>query len=135
MNIDERLEAVARNLDTLTRIHLDANRDYLARFEASEARFKASEARFEAAEARFEASEERIQAAEERIEAAEERAAAAEERHYKEMAAIRSEIRRAVLLSVREARQERRKRRDLDDKITQLAAAQLVTEEKLQRFL
>ena len=46
---------------------------------------------------------------------------------------------RAVRLAVREARQERKKRREmderLDEKITQLAAAQLVTEEKLQRFL
>jgi hypothetical protein len=44
-----------------------------------------------------------------------------------------------VRLGVREARQERKKRREmderLDEKITQLASAQLVTEEKLQRFI
>jgi len=32
-------------------------------------------------------------------------------------------------------RNERRKRRELDDKITQLAAAQLVTEEKFKEWL
>jgi hypothetical protein len=53
---------------------------------------------------------------------------------------------RAVRLGIREARAERAKRRELDaktnrratefdEKITQLAAAQLVTEEKLQRFI
>ena len=33
MTIDERLEAVARNLDMLTRIHLDDDREYRERFE------------------------------------------------------------------------------------------------------
>ncbi len=33
MNIDERLEAVARNLDMLTRIHLDSDREFRERFE------------------------------------------------------------------------------------------------------
>ena len=82
-----------------------------------------------------------------------EHSATAEERHDKEIGAIRAELRRAVRLSVAEARQEHAKRRELaaltvaltselaehskelDLKITQLAAAQLVTEEKLQRFL
>jgi len=65
-----------------------------------------------------------------------------EERHEREMeeirkegAATRAELRRAFRLGVLEARHERRRRQELDDKITQLAAAQLVTEEKLQRFI
>jgi hypothetical protein len=33
MTIDERLEAVAHNLDMLTRIHLDDDREYRERFE------------------------------------------------------------------------------------------------------
>jgi predicted RNase H-like nuclease (RuvC/YqgF family) len=45
---------------------------------------------------------------------------------------------RAIRLAVREARSERRKRREMDarweEKITQLAAAQLVTEEKVQKL-
>ena len=41
-------------------------------------------------------------------------------------------LRRALHDSVREARNDRRKRRELDDKITQLAAAQLITEEKMK---
>jgi hypothetical protein len=48
-------------------------------------------------------------------------------------------MRRAFVMGVREARNERRRRRELDEKfdqkITQLAAAQLITEEKLQAFL
>jgi len=42
---------------------------------------------------------------------------------------------RAVRLSVCEARNERNKRRELDEKVTQLAAAQVVTEEKLQGLI
>ena len=45
---------------------------------------------------------------------------------------------RAILLAVREARTERWKRREMDarwdEKMTQLAAAQLVTEEKVQKL-
>jgi hypothetical protein len=48
-------------------------------------------------------------------------------------------LRRAITLSVREARAERKRRAmavaQIDDQITKLAAAQLITEEKLQRFL
>jgi len=56
-------------------------------------------------------------------------------RHEHAIADIERMLRQAVRLSVREARNERAKRRELDDKITQLAAAQLVTEEKLQRLI
>ena len=42
---------------------------------------------------------------------------------------------RAVRLGVREVHNERKKRRELDDKLTQLAAAQVVTEEKLQGLI
>jgi len=61
------------------------------------------------------------------------------ELHEREMAEIRREgalmrtdLRRAFAMGVREARNERRRRRELDEKIGQLAAAQLITEEKLQ---
>ncbi len=73
-------------------------------------------------------------------------ALAGEERHDREMAEIREEIRkgreelrRAIRLGIEEARAERRRRREGDDRldsaISKLAAAQLVTEEKLQRFI
>jgi hypothetical protein len=55
--------------------------------------------------------------------------------HDHDVAEIRGLLRRAIHDSVREARTERRKRRELDDKITQLAAAQLITEEKFQQLL
>jgi hypothetical protein len=54
------------------------------------------------------------------------------EQHDRMIADMDRMLRRAIRDSVREARNERRKRRELDDKITQLAAAQLVTEEKMQ---
>jgi hypothetical protein len=54
------------------------------------------------------------------------------EQHDRMIADMDHMLRRAIRDSVREARTERRKRRELDDKITQLAAAQLVTEEKMQ---
>jgi hypothetical protein len=42
---------------------------------------------------------------------------------------------RFVQLAVKEALSQRKRSRILDDKITKLAAAQIVTEEKLQRFI
>jgi len=77
---------------------------------------------------------------------AEKRATAAQERHDREMEeirregrAMRADLRRAFAMGVREARNARRRRQELDEKfdekITQLAAAQLITEEKLQRFI
>jgi hypothetical protein len=77
---------------------------------------------------------------------AEERQKAAAERHDREMEeirregrAMRADMRRAFSMGVQEARNARRRRqeleKELDAKITQLAAAQLVTEEKLQRFI
>src|SRR5207245_8165534 len=63
------------------------------------------------------------------------------ERHDREMlefrqgmAEIRRELGRAVRLSVEESRRERGRRRELDEKITQLAAAQLLTEEKFSQL-
>jgi hypothetical protein len=53
--------------------------------------------------------------------------------HLKQVA---NELRRAVRLGVKEARQERARRRELasqvDSAITRLAAAQLITEERMQ---
>jgi hypothetical protein len=67
--------------------------------------------------------------------AAEQRQAAAEQRQARSDARLD----RAIRLAVWEARQERKKRRAADEKldeyITRLAAAQLITEEKLQRFI
>jgi hypothetical protein len=68
------------------------------------------------------------------------------EEHDRQMEDIRHEtaridraLRYAIRLGVREARAERRRRREsgerLDDLITKLAAAQLVTEEKLQGLI
>jgi len=59
----------------------------------------------------------------------------AHNRNEREIDKTNQILRRAVRLGVREARNERRKRRELDDKITQLAAAQLVTEEKFKEWL
>jgi hypothetical protein len=60
--------------------------------------------------------------------------AAASEQHDREMAEIRATLRQAVLLGIRETRQERAKRRELDEKITQIAAAQLISEEKINQL-
>ena len=54
--------------------------------------------------------------------------------HDREMAEIRKELGRAIRLGVREIRSERKKRQELDEKITKLAAAQLVGEEKHQEL-
>jgi hypothetical protein len=65
-----------------------------------------------------------------------------EERHDREIADIRAvaastrvELRRGIRLSVEEQRRERVRRQALDDGITKLAAAQVITEEKLQKLI
>ena len=50
-------------------------------------------------------------------------------------AAMERKLRRILVIGVREARRERRLRRELDENITRLSAAQLVTEEKFQGLL
>jgi hypothetical protein len=55
--------------------------------------------------------------------------------HDREIGAIRKNLARAVKLSVLEARHERKRRQELDEKITQLAAAQLLTEQELRKFI
>jgi hypothetical protein len=59
--------------------------------------------------------------------------------HEQAINRIDTRLDRAIRDSVREARNERMRRKralaEIDDKITQLAAAQLVTEEKLQRLI
>ena len=59
--------------------------------------------------------------------------------HEQVMKEIDARLNRAIRDSIRESRNERMRRRralaEIDDKITQLAAAQLVTEEKLQRLI
>ena len=68
------------------------------------------------------------------------------EHHEREMAEIRREgaatraiLRRAIVLGVREARNKRKRRQELDArfevKMDQPASAQLVTENKLQRLI
>ena len=107
MTPEEQFAEIRATLNTLTRLHLDTEQK----------------------------NEQWREQAEERALAADERTAAAEQRHDSEMAAIRAELRHAVALSIREARAERGKRREIDDKITKLASAQLLTEGKLQRLL
>ena len=55
--------------------------------------------------------------------------------HERIMRRIDARLDRAVRLAVREARAERARRALLDEKMTQLAAAQVVTEEKLQGLI
>jgi hypothetical protein len=106
MDIDARLQALTESLELLAHMHADAERRQ-----------------------------------DERQSAAEERQIVAEKRHDREMEdirregrAFRADLRRAVALGVREARHERKRRQELDERITQLAAAQLVTEEKVQNL-
>ena len=72
-----------------------------------------------------------IAKSDERFAAMEQRFAASDER----FAAMERNLRRAFSLGVREARRERRWRREIDENITWLSAAQLVTEEKFQGLL
>ena len=82
-----------------------------------------------------ERSDERFAAMDERfaevMAKSDERFAAMEQRFV----AMERNLRRVFALGVREARRERRWRREIDENITRLSAAQLVTEEKFQGLL
>ena len=64
---------------------------------------------------------------------------AAENRHDREVAEIRAELRRGVRLSIEDARRERVRRQEADERldgyITKLAAAQLETDHSLQSLI
>ena len=62
-----------------------------------------------------------------------ERLARQAEKSDREIKAINHTLRRAIRMAVTEARNERRRRQTLDEYITKLAAAQLITGEKVQR--
>ena len=62
-----------------------------------------------------------------------ERLARQAEKSDRENTALNQTLRRAIRMAVTEARNERRRRQTLDEYITKLAAAQLITEEKVQR--
>src|SRR6266566_8856514 len=87
--------------------------------EQSERANKEAHARHEAANARHEAANARHEMA--------------HVRHDREMRQIRDNLRRWTVLGVKEARNQRKRVREIDESITRLAAAQLVTEEKQQR--
>jgi hypothetical protein len=57
------------------------------------------------------------------------------ERHEREMRGIRLELRRWAALGVKEARNQRKRQREIDLNITRLSAAQLVTEERLASLI
>jgi hypothetical protein len=90
-----------------------------------------SDDRFAAMEKRFAVSDERFAAMEQRFAAVDQRFAVMDQR----FAAMQQDFRRAFRLAVLEARRARRKHREIDDNITRLSAAQLVTEEKFQGLL
>jgi len=48
------------------------------------------------------------------------------------MAALDERIRRLIKLAVREARAERRKRRELDEKVTELSSSHILTQEAIR---
>ena len=54
-------------------------------------------------------------------------------RHDREMRQIKANLRRWTALGVKEARNQRKRVREIDESITRLAAAQFITEEKMQR--
>jgi len=56
-------------------------------------------------------------------------------KHEREMRGIRLELRRWAAIGVKEARNQRKRQREIDLNITRLSAAQLVTEEKLASLI
>jgi hypothetical protein len=101
-----------------------------------------SNPRLDRIERLIEQSERANKEAHARSERAHARSEQAHARHVREMAEIREigrktrdDLRRWAALGVKEARSQRKRHREIDLYITRLAAAQLVTEEKLTNFI
>jgi len=128
MTIDERLEALTHNLDLHASFQADA--------EKRQADADKRQADAEKRHAERQADAEKRQAdADKRQADAEKRHAEAEKRHDDAIARIDWRLDRAIRLSVLDARRQRNRNLEFDEKMTQLAAAQLVTEEKLQGLI
>ena len=56
-------------------------------------------------------------------------------KHDRDSRKFRDDLRRWAALGVQEARNQRKRRQEIDLYITRLAAAQVVTEERLERFI
>ena len=59
----------------------------------------------------------------------------AHERIEKDLGRVERNLGRWAALGIKEARSQRKRAQEIDESITRLASAQLVTEEKLQRFI
>jgi hypothetical protein len=134
-DIEEKLRLIAS-------LHLDADRrhsEWQEEHQKRQAEHEKRQAEYEKRQAEYEKRQEKRQAEYEKFQAE------SNERHAKserEIARIEALLRRAVKLGVREARAERKRRQELDEKITQIAAAHLLLEESqkgmqeaLRRFL
>jgi hypothetical protein len=80
-------------------------------------------------------AEKRQADAEKRQADAEKRQADAEKRHDDALARIDRRLDRAIRLGVQDTRRQRQRNIEFDGKMTELAAAQVVTEEKLQGLI
>jgi hypothetical protein len=99
--------------------------EQLGRWDERQARWDERQARWDERQARGDERQARW----------EEQQALSAETHDREVAQIRGILRRAIVAGVREARAARKRHEELDLKITQLAAAQLITEEELQKLI
>jgi hypothetical protein len=131
MTLDERLEALTHSAE-LHEHTITAHDRAIADHE----QWLATHDRAKADHEQWRTTHEKALADHEQWLAAHDRAVAA---HQKDIAALDQQLRRAIRLNVQEVRAERKRRAAaiaiIDEKITQLAAAQLITEEKLQRYL
>jgi hypothetical protein len=122
---NSRLDRIEKIIETMVRAQRDRD----------EAMTKAQRERDEAQRRRDEAQRRRDEAM---AKAQREREIEWEKRHLhhdREIRRIDARLSRFVKLGVAEARSHRRRMQALDATIKQLAAAQVVTEEKLQRFI
>ena len=113
-----RLDRIERILDGLTKRHAESDARQERRWAESDAQQKRRWAESDARSERWKAE-----------------MAANHARHDREMRVIRTDLRRWAALGVKEARNQRKRHRVIDEYITRLTAAQLVTEEKLKNLL
>jgi hypothetical protein len=145
MTIDERLEALTQSLELQVSLEADAQRRHeerLAHHDHEMAEFRAGQERLQASQERLQASQEGFQASQERLEASQERLEASQERLEASHEKTEAALRRAIRLAVLDARRQRRRNaefekrnQEFDEKMTQIASAQLRNEELLKAFL
>ena|SRR6266542_4360198 len=131
-----RLDRIERMIEGLSKSHAESDAQQARRWAESEAQHERWKAASDAQHERWKAEMAESEAQQKRRWAeSDARFERSQTRIDKNHAKIQSDLKRWAALGVKEARNQRKRYQKIDEYITRLSAAQLVTEEKLKNLL